>query len=75
MRVPYPLTIIAGVVAFGIAFLGAAYGQMQSIQTTPPPPWPSFFISHLPVMVPFVLVVTIVAWLLERRLRRPRTAA
>ena len=75
MRVSYPLTIIAAVVAIGIGLVGTAHGQMESIQASVAPSWPAFILGILPTILPFVLVVTVVAWFLERRLRRSRTAA
>jgi ABC-type uncharacterized transport system permease subunit len=75
MRVHYPLTIIAAVGTFGFGILSLAWGQMQTFQTTVASSWPVFIKDHFLAVMPFVLVVTVIAWLIERRLHRSRTAA
>ena len=75
MRIPWPITIVAVLVTLGISVMGVIAREAQAIPSGPPPAWGDFIASNaLGVLLP-ALIVGVIAWIIERNVRRSRRAA
>jgi hypothetical protein len=74
MKVPWPITVLASILAFGLLTVVTVMDQLQSVPKGPAPTWPSFVLTHAPFVVIGTAVVGLVAWVVERNVRRSRVA-
>jgi len=74
MKLAWPITTLASVVAFGLFTFVTIMEQLQSVPTGPALTWPALAMAHAPFILVGTLVVGLVAWIVERNIRRSRAA-
>jgi hypothetical protein len=72
MQIPWPITIVAVLIARAYCIFGVIVGTVQTVSSGPAPSWWDFIASNaLRVLLP-AFVVGAVAWIIERNIRRSR---
>lgn len=74
MKIPWPITVVASIVAFGWLTIATIMGYGQSLRAGPAPTWPQFILGHAPFVLVGTAIVGLVAWIAERNIRRLRAA-
>jgi hypothetical protein len=73
MKIPWPITVIASIIAFGWLTIATIMGQLQSIPAGLAPAWPTFILSHAPFVLIGTMIFGLIAWIVERNIRRSRS--
>jgi hypothetical protein len=75
MRIPWPITVVAVLVTLGLCVIAVIMAQVQNVPSGPAPSWGHFIAGNaLRVLLP-TLIVGLIAWIIERNIRRSRPAA
>ena len=72
MKVPWPITVVAVVATFGLFTILAIMSAGQVVPIDAAPSWEDFMLAHATYVLVPTLVVGLIAWMVERNIRRSR---
>jgi hypothetical protein len=72
MKIPWPITIVTVLVTLAIYIIAVIIAEAQTVSVGPAPSWWNFIAGHLLQICIPALVMGVMAWIIERSIRRSR---